>query len=84
MFKLTSENKKWFKKQKQTKPKNFMVLSLRGVVASVVECGREGNEFELLLCYYVLYRAYTVGKGMNVLIPYSYRLIIILTVLQQG
>ena len=39
------------------------------VVANVLDCDIEVREFELQLHYHVHFWIYTVGKGMNFLIP---------------
>ena len=40
----------------------------RGVMVKVMDGGIVVNEFELQSCYYVHFRANTLGKGMNPLI----------------
>ena len=40
----------------------------RGVMAKVMDCGIVVREFVLQSCYYVHFRANTLGKGMNPLI----------------
>ena len=39
-----------------------------GVMDKVMDCGIVVNEFILQSCYYVHFRANTLGKGMNPLI----------------
>ena len=39
-----------------------------GVIAKVLECGPEENEFNPQLCYYANFWTNTLGKGMNFLI----------------
>ena len=41
----------------------------RGVMVKVMDCGIVVSEFKLQLRYYVHFRANTLGKGMNTLIP---------------
>ena len=43
--------------------------SVRSVMAEVLNCGLEINEFELLSRYYVHFQTNTLGKDMNLLIP---------------
>ena len=40
----------------------------RGVMVKVIECGMVVSEFVLKSCYYVHFRANTLGQGMNPLI----------------
>ena len=40
----------------------------RGVTVKVMDYGIVVSEFVLLSCYYVHFRANTLGKGMNLLI----------------
>ena len=40
----------------------------RGVMVKAMDCGIVVREFILLSCYYVHFRANTLGKGMNPLI----------------
>ena len=40
----------------------------RGVMVKAMSCGIVVREFVLQLCYYVHFRANTLGKGMNPLI----------------
>ena len=53
-------------------------------MVDVLDCGLEVSMFEFQSCYYVHFRTNTVGKGMNPIIPLSYRLNSITAVLQQG
>ena len=41
----------------------------RGEMVKVMDCEIVISEFELKSHYYVLFRANTLGKGMNLLIP---------------
>ena len=41
----------------------------RHIVANMLEYGSVESEFDLKLCYYVHFQTYTLGKGMNSLIP---------------
>ena len=43
-------------------------MGLRGIVANVLDCGLEVNEFEFQSRYYVHFRTNNLGKGMNPLI----------------
>ena len=52
---------------------NFTLLKVprecpRGVMVKVMDCGIVVSEFVLQSCYYVHFRANTLGKGMNPLI----------------
>ena len=49
-------------------PSYFVVGCPRGVMVKVIDCGIVVSEFVLQLCYYVYFRANTLGKGMNPLI----------------
>ena len=39
------------------------------VVAKVLDCDIVVSDFELKICYFVYFRANTIGKAMNPLIP---------------
>ena len=41
----------------------------RGIIVKEIDCGLVISEFELQSRYYVHFRANTLGKGMNPLIP---------------
>ena len=40
----------------------------RGIMVKVIDCGIIVREFVLQWCYYVHFRANTLGKGMNPII----------------
>ena len=48
--------------------KTFQRGCPRGVMVKAMDCGIVVSEFVLQSCYYVHFRANTLGKGMNPLI----------------
>ena len=46
----------------------------RGVMVTAMDCGIVVSKFVLQSCYYVRFRANTLGKGMNPPYPPSYGL----------
>ena len=54
----------------------------RGIMVKAMDCGIVVSEFVLQSCYNVHFRANTLGKGMNLPYPPSYKLNSTTTVLQ--
>ena len=55
-------------------PFNYRERNLCGIMAKVLDCSIEVNEFKFQLCYYVHFQTDTFGKGMYFLFPTCYGL----------